>query len=245
MRERLIANAAMALSLVCGIGSLVLFIGFPVGLWGAVRMRLPESGVLWWDGFLSLAFFVQHSGMIRRPFRERISGAIPPRYYRAVYSVASGIVLAGVVIFWQRSTGYLLVLEGPLRWAAHTVAALAIALFVWGAFALSGLDLFGLASLRAHLGGEQQPAPVFIVRGPYRWVRHPWYLGVIMLLWAGTEVTADRLLLNVLWTAWICAGARLEEVDLRREFGADYDKYRRHVPMLVPWRGPYLTNTRS
>jgi hypothetical protein len=52
---------------------------------------------------------------------------------------------------------------------------------------------FELAAIRAHLRGAVEPAPAFIVRGPYRWVRHPWYLGAIMLLWPAADVSSDRL----------------------------------------------------
>jgi protein-S-isoprenylcysteine O-methyltransferase Ste14 len=51
-------------------------------------------------------------------------------------------------------------------------------------------------------------------------------------------VSADRLLFNVLWTAWIVAGTVLEEADLTAEFGDAYRAYRRDVPMLLPLPKP-------
>ena len=38
---------------------------------------------------------------------------------------------------------------------------------------------------------EDEPA-VFIVRRPYRWVRHPRYLVAIMLLWSWVDFTSSR-----------------------------------------------------
>ncbi len=67
-------------------------------------------------------------------------------------------------------------------------------------------------------------------------VRHPLYFCVIVLLWTTPVLTADRLLLNVLWTAWIMLGTVLEERDLTVDFGDLYREYRRRVPMLIPWR---------
>ena len=81
---------------------------------------------------------------------------------------------------------------------------------------------------------EDEPA-VFIVRRPYRWVRHPWYLVAIMLFWSCVDFTSDHLLLNVLWTDWVCLGTRLEQIDLVSDFGDVYEKYRGRVPMLIPW----------
>lgn len=227
----------MILSVACGVGSLALLIGFPLGSFGIARMHWPEFGVLCWDGLLCLAFFLQHSGMVRRQFRDGISGIVPQCYHGAVYSIASGLVLAGVVILWQPSDKHLLVMEGPLRWAAYAGSLLAIAVFIWGVFALRGVDLFGLNSIRTHLRGSVAPDSGFVVRGPYRWVRHPWYAAAIVLFWSNTDLTADRLLFNLLWTVWVCVGARLEEKDLLAQFGTIYGEYRRQVPMLVPWRG--------
>jgi methanethiol S-methyltransferase len=240
MLQKLTGYALMVLSVVCGAGSLAVFAAFPLGTAG-VPLRLPEALVLPWDAMLSFAFFLQHSGMVRRGFRARLSAVIPPAYHRACYSVASGVVLVVVVMLWQPSPVRLLVLEGAYRWAARAAALLAVWVFIWGAVAVRDLDFFGLGSIRAYL--RQSPAcePAFVVRGPYRWMRHPWYFAVILLIWSFPDLTADRLLFNVLWTGWVWVGAKLEETDLMAEFGDSYAQYRRKVPMLIPWRGPVGT----
>ena len=210
----------------------------PSGSYALVRTRWPLPGILLWDGLLCLAFFLQHSGMVRRGFRDRIAGMVPPQYHRAVYSIASGRVLTGVVILWQPSDTHVLLIAGPFRLAAYAGVLIAIAVFIWGAVVLQGVDLFGLAAIKTHLRGTTDATSSFVIRGPYRWVRHPWYAAAILLFWSCVDFTADRVLFNVLWTVWICVGALLEERDLLREFGSVYDNYRPHVPMLIPWRVP-------
>ena len=79
----------------------------------------------------------------------------------------------------------------------------------------------------------------FEVRGPYRWVRHPLYSGILVLLWTNPDITTDRFLFNVLWSAWIVGATFLEERDLLREFGAQYRAYQKYVPMLLPFRRPW------
>ena len=228
----------MAAALGSGIASVILFAAAPVGSLRAVRLPWSEPGLLAWDAGLSFLFFLQHSGMLREGFRARLMRLIPPRYYRAVYAIASGIALTAVVVFWQPSAHHLLVVGGPARRVVQAAAILAIAGFLWGALALRRADLFGLAPIQAWLRGTEVAKPRFVVSGPYRWVRHPWYLCAIVLIWSSPDLTSDRLLFNVLWTIWIWLGARLEERDLVREFGAAYRDYRRRVPMLIPWRGP-------
>jgi protein-S-isoprenylcysteine O-methyltransferase Ste14 len=54
------------------------------------------------------------------------------------------------------------------------------------------------------------------------------------MIWSCPDLTADRLLFNVLWTAWIITATFLEERDLVELFGEDYRMYQRLIPMLLP-----------
>jgi protein-S-isoprenylcysteine O-methyltransferase Ste14 len=224
------------LSAILGVGSIAL-LGAMEWLRG-LQMGWRTPAVLLWDAALSFAFFLQHSGMIRRPFRERLARTVPARYHGAVYSIASGIVLTLVVLLWQRTGIHLLALRGAPLWISRALLVSAALVFVWSALALKGFDPLGLGPIRAHLHGRPYTAAPFVVKGPYRWVRHPLYSCVIVLIWTSPDLTVDRLLFNLLWTAWICAGAVWEEKDLLAEFGDSYRDYRRRVPMLVPWRRP-------
>jgi protein-S-isoprenylcysteine O-methyltransferase Ste14 len=57
-----------------------------------------------------------------------------------------------------------------------------------------------------------------------------------VLFWSCPSLTADRLLFNILWTAWVVMGTILEERDLVDDFGDSYRDYQANVPMLVPHR---------
>jgi len=233
---RLLATSIMLLAAVCGTVSIGLFVLAPAGSFRIFQAQWPVAGVLCWDAVLSLLFFIQHSGMVRRGFRARLARFIPAWCYPAVYAIASGIALAAVVLLWQPSGRHLLVLQGLPLGISQVGALIAVVFFCWGAIALKGFDPFGLSPIRAYLKGRQEPRVAFVVRGPYRWVRHPLYLSILVLFWCSPDVTLDRLLFNVLWTGWIWMGTRLEEVDLESDFGDAYRQYRRSVPMLIPWR---------
>jgi protein-S-isoprenylcysteine O-methyltransferase Ste14 len=82
-----------------------------------------------------------------------------------------------------------------------------------------------------------------VIWGPYRWVRHPLYLTTLLMICSHPDLTADRLLFNILFTVWILAGTVLEERDLVDAYGDDYREYQRAVPMLIPYRKPSGANS--
>ena len=55
------------------------------------------------------------------------------------------------------------------------------------------------------------------------------------MIWSFPDLTADRLLFNVLWSTWIVVGTLLEERDLAVTLGQQYKEYQSRVPMLIPW----------
>jgi len=222
-----------------GAASLLLFGGFLFhGAWQFVDLSLSASGSYLWNAGLSLFFFMQHSGMVRRSLWTRLKSCLPQYAHRAVYTIASGVVLTAVVVFWQPADFVLLELQGPWRWLARAFFFMGLAGFAWSSLALSYFDAFGIRDLRAHLSGTRLKPQPFSIRGPYRWVRHPFYLFAILLIWSCPDLPPDRLLFNALWTAWIWIGAHLEERDLVDEFQESYRSYQRQVPMLIPWKGP-------
>jgi len=105
----------------------------------------------------------------------------------------------------------------------------------WGAVLLVPGVLLALAAVRA-LG---RPAAV-VTRGPYRWVRHPYFLAVLLLL-LGTIVVlrAWAALVLFLPAARITVErARREEHNLRLRFPEGYERYSRMVQFMLPLGPP-------
>lgn len=231
----MIDRIVIVLAYVWGAGSLVLF----AVLGGPLRIDLgfSDPAALAFDAALSLAFFLQHSLMVRRPVKARLVRLVPARYLGAIYAIASGVVLTPVALLWQRTELRFGAVTGPLRWLALAIDGLALAGFAWGIASLRRhFDPLGIHPIRAHRRGRPERPASLTVRGPYRWVRHPLYTCILVLLWSPLDLGADKILLAVLWSGWIVVATFLEERDLVAEMGEPYRAYRRAVPMLIPWR---------
>jgi protein-S-isoprenylcysteine O-methyltransferase Ste14 len=118
---------------------------------------------------------------------------------------------------------------GPWRLVGLLPLLLGVAAYLWsaGSFALAG---------------KGTPAPIdppkeLVVQGPYRYVRNPMYLGVVLVLVGEALVLASPILLR--YAALILLAFHLfvvyyEEPNLQRRFGEAYAHYCRSVPRWLP-----------
>lgn len=122
----------------------------------------------------------------------------------------------------------------PLFWLGAAAGLAGLALALWSA-----------AAFARH--GDGTPAPWdpparFVVSGPYRFVRNPMILGVILVLLG--EAALLRCPPLFVWFALFTLGNALyiplvEEKGLERRFGASYRRYKQHVPRWMPRSVPW------
>jgi protein-S-isoprenylcysteine O-methyltransferase Ste14 len=105
--------------------------------------------------------------------------------------------------------------------------------------------MLGLAAAvwaRVYLGRNwgmpmsEKVSPELVTTGPYRYVRHPVYAGIIVAM-IGTAVAVgiQWLLAAALFGAYFVYSASVEERSLNRLFPATYPAYRRSTKMLIPF----------
>jgi protein-S-isoprenylcysteine O-methyltransferase Ste14 len=174
--------------------------------------------------------------MLRKGFRKWLSGFIPREYLGAFFSIFSGIFLLILMFFWQKSPSILFEIDGVSYWLMRALFFFSIIGFYLTIRSLRPFDPLGIREILSSLKGKAAKESVFSVCGTYRWVRHPLYFFSLLMIWAQVSLTADRLLFNGLWTAWIIIGTFLEERDLIASFGDAYRNYQGNVPMLIPYR---------
>lgn len=93
----------------------------------------------------------------------------------------------------------------------------------------------GLAQFRAGKPDRDSPPEPLATGGMNALVRHPLYLGLVLILW-GLATSPFRLVTATAATAYLLIGIRFEERNLQRLYGDAYRSYRARVPMLLPFR---------
>jgi len=116
-----------------------------------------------------------------------------------------------------------------IRWIGAALMALGLLLRIWASRSL------GTFYTRTLVVGEQQR---LIQAGPYRLVRHPGYLGDLVL-WIGAGIAAGNgIILGGIALLFLLAygyRVRVEEAMLTRSFGEAYKQYVRRTWRLIPF----------
>lgn len=114
-------------------------------------------------------------------------------------------------------------------------------------FLIGGLALmFQTISLFITIGNGTlapwDPTQRLVARGPYRYVRNPMISGVLAILLAEAILTGSTALLIYFLFATALNMIYIplsEEPGLLRRFGAEYARYKQHVPRWIPRLTPW------
>jgi methanethiol S-methyltransferase len=188
---------------------------------------------------LLAAFAVQHSGMARPAFKTWWKRIIPEAAERSTYVLLSSLALAALYVYWEPIGGVVWnVPDGAARNAVIGLYLFGWLLLLYTTFLIDHFDLFGLKQVWRRLANKVYRAPVFRTPSLYKLVRHPLYIGWLVIFWAAPTMTAAHLLFALVTTAYILIAIRWEERDMVSAFGNAYLDYRARTPMLIPrlWR---------
>jgi protein-S-isoprenylcysteine O-methyltransferase Ste14 len=123
-----------------------------------------------------------------------------------------------------------LALPAWLRWAGAPLALLVVPILLFWTFRSLGRNLTDtVVTRREH---------ILVTHGPYRWVRHPFYLVVFLWGLSMSLLTANWLLALLLLTflTMMVARTRVEEAKLVERFGDEYLAYVRRTGKFFPMR---------
>jgi protein-S-isoprenylcysteine O-methyltransferase Ste14 len=157
--------------------------------------------------------------------RNLIAGKIRENLTLRLFLVAGTLVLAASI------AEYVLSSRG-ISWPLFAIGwVMALTSFWLRRKAIAALGRFW--SLHVEIRDNHE----FVRSGPFRWVRHPAYLSMIMELLALAFICNARfslLLVVVAFVPVLIMRIRLEEAALIEKFGEAYREYRKTTPALFP-----------
>ena len=141
-------------------------------------------------------------------------------------------LIAGVfLLLWPVRTGVLFERTWPgsyfTFWTGTVLVAYGLGFAIWARRVL-GRNWSGLVTLKE----DHQ----LIQEGPYRWVRHPIYTG-LLLAFLGSAIAIGEwrgILAFVLAFAAFDIKRRIEERWMKEVFGTSYEQYQKRVRALIP-----------
>jgi protein-S-isoprenylcysteine O-methyltransferase Ste14 len=240
--RRLMIFAFGVTSYVVFFGTFLYAVGFLGDFWVPRTIDGPATVPFWRAllidvGLLAL-FAVQHSVMARPAFKRWWTRIIPSEAERSVYVLCSSAALVLLFVAWQPLGGVVWDVADPVgRGALHTLFAVGWLTVLASTFLINHFDLFGLRQVWLCLRGRPYVPLRFATPGLYRHVRHPLYVGWLMVFWATPTMTVTHLLFALATTGYILAAIPLEERDLLAAHGSDYRAYRERTPKLIPRLG--------
>ena len=204
----------------------------------------PAYG-LWLLAFVNAAVFIIFALSFSKPRT--------PRDWRSFGAFSAFLVALFAEMYGFPLTIYLL--SGWLQsaypgidWFSHNAGHLPETLFGWrsnphfGPFHLLSFVLIGggfwLLSVAWPVLYAAQRAGRLATTGPYARIRHPQYVGFVLIL-TGFLVQWPTILTVLMYPVliWMYIGlARREEAEARARFGAEYDAWAQSVPAFLPRR---------
>lgn len=143
-----------------------------------------------------------------------------PDWYLAWSMVILQFTMLGLLIF----TGAVI----PNKWWVVVMMVIGGLLGLWAIYTIR----LGNLSISPYV----REGGTMVAKGPYRFIRHPMYTGLIIVAWAlvGNYYTPSRLLFALILTTALVIKLHLEEVYLKRSF-EPYSEYTRKTKKLIPF----------
>lgn len=189
--------------------------------------------------FCLVAFAAIHSFLASLPFKRRLIrflGSRAETLYMPVYSLIAVITILPLVYLLYTNPGpFLYIVPSPWRWMMVGVQ-LAAALVAPRALR----DAPHRFKIGAQLAGpNSNNSEPLNIQGIYRWVRDPFLLTGLIIIWFTPFMTVNLLVIYLLASIYLYLGSLHWETRLVAQFGEEYRKYQQRVHRIIPVKSEY------
>jgi protein-S-isoprenylcysteine O-methyltransferase Ste14 len=178
-----------------------------------------------------------HSVLITPAVTERLRRRFPGRfrYYRIIYNLFAIVSLLPVLFYaFSLRQAPLVAWNGLWGIVPVLLGVAALFFFTAGSRRYDSLQFLGIRQLRDDSACSVLTEDCSLdTGGVLSIVRHPWYSGGMLIVWA-RPLDAAALWTNLVICGYFVVGAVLEERKLKAHFGREYAAYQGQVSMFFP-----------
>lgn len=198
----------------------------PLGRTIPMRSWADEAEAVATNIVLFTLFAAHHSLMARARAKVWLTRVVPSHLERTTYVWVASLLFLLVCWLWRPVGGELYRLEGALAWGAVGVQVTGVLLTGAGVHVLNWSELAGVQAART--SGE-----LVFSRGVYGFVRHPLYLGWMLMTCGTPHLTGGRLVFAAVSALYLLLAIPWEERSLVAEHGESYERYRARIRWRV------------
>jgi protein-S-isoprenylcysteine O-methyltransferase Ste14 len=176
------------------------------------------------NALLFTVFALHHSVMARAGPRRWLARVVPPPLERSIYVWIASLLFILTCVAWQPIPIVLYDVPWPWRGACVATQLWGVWLTARSARLIDPLELAGIRQVHRRV----RPAALE-ARGPYCLVRHPIYLGWVLMTFGTPLMTGTRLSFAAISTTYLLLAIPFEERSLEDAFGEEYRAYRQRV----------------
>lgn len=180
------------------------------------------------DIALFSVFALHHSLLARTRAKLVVTALVPPRLERSLYVWVASTLAIVMCLLWQPLPGVIYSVDSGARWLLYALQGAGLLLTWRGAAVVDALDLAGIRQL-----DPVRREDTFRVVGPFRFVRHPIYLGWMLMVFAAPEMTTGRFVFAAISSLYLLIAIPFEERSLVAAFGDRYRAYQADVRWRV------------
>ncbi len=185
-------------------------------------------------------FSLIHSFMVTNWLAMRVERLLGQewvaRYSRLVFTLITFLAMGGVGWFIRQVPNVTLYrVDWPARLLLQLGQVMGLPLIHFAR--VDGLEFFGLRQAWAGVRGQPNNRlrnERLITRGSFALVRHPMYLGLILIVAFAPHMTRTLLVITLWMIIYCYVGSFIEERRLAQKFGAPYIVYQKGVSRLIP-----------
>lgn len=194
---------------------------------------------------LFFLFASSHSLLAAFDVKERLTEKIGTKiaFYRIFYNVSSLIIFIAVYYLSPKPNLVIYDLQFPYDIIIFIIQVFGIIGLIWSILHINGKEFLGLTQIKRYFEGNYRLDDLdeyheLVVKGPFKYSRHPIYFFTIVLLGFRSTMDLFYLVFFLCMLTYFYIGSMYEEKSLAKRYGKKYLDYKKKVPRLIP--NPFL-----